>query len=234
MKQGIYHLHIPRTSGIFIKRVLQQESRKSNKKLLSGHFFKIDIEDLKSQDYISGHYALTPVPHVLKTFTIIRNPVERTFSYMKYIWEHFYNYMTIEDSFNFFLNNQNYKKVLSNQQSQFLTQEINVDNYNKKIIDLRDMVYSGWTLDSKNITKESVIESVTRNNIEVLLYDDKDLYKKVFSIFEIENVNTLEFDKKINQSVEIDQDFYNKYYEQIYKMNEVDIEVYNFFKESNQ
>ena len=46
---AIYHLHIPRTSGIFIKRTIAEYSEINKKKMLSGHDFKIEKEDFKDK-----------------------------------------------------------------------------------------------------------------------------------------------------------------------------------------
>lgn len=233
MNKAIYHLHIPRTSGIFIKNVLLDYSQKTNKTVLSGHNIEININDFKNKDYIIGHYGLTPVPHSLKTFAILRDPVERSFSYMKYIWKWFYNDKKIEDVFNFFLTDTKFKELLSNQQSKFLTQTTNLDEYNKNIYDMNKHVLSGWSLINKEITKDSVLESIKKNNIEILFFEDNDLYKKVFNIFELDNVSDLDFSKKINESPIIDLEFYKECYNEIYSLNNIDIEVYNFLRKDS-
>jgi hypothetical protein len=234
MNTAIYHLHIPRTSGIFIKNILLEDYKKNNKAVLCGHNIKIKMEDFKNKDYISGHYGLTPIPHSLKTFAILRDPVERSFSYMKYIWKWFYNDKSIEDVFNFFLTDKNFRELLSNQQSKFLTQSTNLDDYNNNIDDMEKHVLSGWSLIDKQIKQESVLESISKNNIEILFFEDKNLYKKVFNIFELKDVNNINYHKKINESPMVDSKFYKKCYNEIYKINNVDIDVYNFLRRMAQ
>jgi hypothetical protein len=231
MKTAIYFLHIPRTSGVFIRDIVLPHSEKNQKTFLSTHKVNIELQEFKNKDYISGHYGLTPTPYASKTFTILRDPVERSFSYMKYIWEHFYNYMSIDEAFMFFLTNKNFINVLSNQQSYFLTSDIDIDEYNKNTNRIEKHVSSNWYLITKKISKDSVVESINKNNIPVLFFEDPDLYKKVFSIYGLNNNDTIGYNKKANESVETDLELYNKYYDKIYEINEIDIEVYNTLKE---
>ncbi len=232
MKTPIYYLHIPRTSGVFIRDKVLLHSQENNKSFLSTHQINIELEDFKNKDYISGHYGLTPIPYASTTFTILRDPVERSFSYMKYIWEHFYNYLSMEQAFIFFLTNKNFRKNLSNQQSNFLTSHIDINEYNKNTNDTAKHVTSNWYLVTKEINKNSVIESVNKNNINILFFEDPNLYKKVFDFYELKNTSSINLNEKINESKKVDLEFYKKYYEEIYKINEIDIEVYNFFKET--
>ncbi len=230
MKQSVYFLHIPRTSGVFVGREVSAYSKLNNKNFLSGHSDNIQIKDFEDKDYVYGHYALTPIPYLSKTFTILRDPVERCFSYMKHIWKHFYFHMSIEDAFDFFLKDKDFKTKLSNQQSYFLTSEINMEEYNKNINDEFHHVLSGWNLIKKDINKESVIESIDKNNIEICFFEDKNIYNKVFDILQLTNIKDINFDKKKNESVQTKLNFYDKYYNEIYEINKIDIEVYNFLK----
>lgn len=233
MKTPIYYLHMPRTSGVFIRDKVLLHSEKNQKNFLSTHKINIELKDFENKDYISGHYGLTPIPYASTTFTILRDPVERTFSYMKYIWEHLYNYTSMDEAFMFFLTNKNFKENLSNQQSKFLTSEIDINEYNRNTNNIANHVRSNWYLITKNIDKDSVIESVNKNNIEVLFFEDPELYKKVFNFYKIDNSENIDFNKKMNESKKVDTEFYKKYYDQIFEMNKIDIEVYNFFKKDS-
>jgi hypothetical protein len=232
MKKAIYHLHIPRTSGIFISKHVYEYSKENNKNFFArNHSTKVILEDFKKQDYITGHYGLTPIPYSQKTFAILRNPTERSFSYMKYIWQGFYSYMNIDEAFMFFLTDKKIQEAISNQQSKFLTSELNVEEYNKNIHDINKHVISGWSLINKEIDKNSVIKSIKDNKIKILFFEDKDLYKKVFNIFELNNIENINFYEKKNSSIPVDLEIYQKYYDKIYEINKIDIDVYNFLKE---
>jgi hypothetical protein len=230
MKHTIYQLHIPRTSGVFIRSALRSYSENNNKSILAGHNFNINLEDFKVQDYIIGHYGLTPIPYASKTFTILRDPVERCFSYMKYVWQAFYRNLNIDEVFEKFLNDEDFKNILSNQQSKFLTSFMDIKSYNENTNNIKNHFLSGWSLIVPQINKDSVINSINNNNIEVLFFDDERLYKKVFDIFGINNISQIDYYKKTNQSVELDLNFYNKHYDKIVEINQIDIEFYNHLR----
>jgi len=234
MKTSIYQLHIPRTSGVFIRNALRLYSEQNNKSLLSGHNFKIEIEDFSKHDYITGHYGLTPIPYASKTFTIMREPAERTFSYMKYVWQALYKYLSMDEAFTHFLTNKEFRKTISNQQSNFLTSNIDLDVYNRNTNNVQGHVLSGWSLITGEIKSESVIESISSNNIDVLFFEDKDLYKNVFNIFELDNFQNIDFANKLNKSIELDIECYKKYYDEILKINDIDIEVYNILRNESK
>jgi len=202
--------------------------------MLSGHDFEIKEEDFKNKDYIIGHYGLTPIPYSKKTFSILRNPAQRSFSYMKYVWEWHYADRPIEEVFNFFLTDKNFREALSNQQSKFLTQSTNLEEYNNNIDDMNKHVMSGWSLIHKDIDKNSVLDSIIKNNIEVLFFEDKDLYKKVFDILKLGSTENIDFYKKTNESKNFEPELYEKYHNELCEINILDIEVYNILKEKTK
>lgn len=217
---------------MFIAKHVHMHSEKNNKNFFAtNHSTKIIVKDFKKQDYITGHYGLTPVPYAQTTFAILRNPVERSFSYMKYIWKGFYSHMSIDEAFVFFLTDKKIKKAISNQHSKFLTSELNVDEYNKNINDVNKHVISGWSLINKEINKNSVIKSIQDNKIKIFFFEDNDLYKKAFNVFELNNIENINFYQKRNCSITVDLQIYKKYYDRIYEINKIDIEVYDFLKE---
>jgi hypothetical protein len=216
---------------MFFTKHLLDYSQKNNKAFFSrGHSDKIVLKNFETQDYITGHYGLTPVPYARKTFAILRDPVDRSFSYMKYIWQGHYSDKSIEDAFEFFLTDQKLQSALSNQHCKFLTSKIDVENYNKNIDDMKKHVESDWSLISKNIDRESVVKSIDENKIKILFFEDKDLHKKVFDIFELESTEHINFHEKRNSSITVDSKIYRKYYERICEINKNDIELYNFLK----
>lgn len=227
MKQSIYYLHIPRTSGVLIREVVKTKKPLAN--ILAGHKTIITEDVIKNAEYIIGHYGLTPIRENSKTFTILRNPDERLFSYLKYIWKHFYNYLSVEDAITFFLTDSNFKKNISNQQSKFLTGRLDTNLYNSKLKDLKDMVYSGWCLYEYKEDLESVIKSITENNINILFYEDENLYNSAFSLLSIDFPD-INLNNKVNSSLEFSDELYDKFKDTIHSLNLVDWQVYEHFK----
>ena len=58
MKQSVYYMHVPRTSGTFIVQNLREQKPDSN--IVAGHRYPISLDSLEKADYIAGH--TTPIP----------------------------------------------------------------------------------------------------------------------------------------------------------------------------
>lgn len=227
MKQCIYHLHIPRTSGVLIREVIKNQNPES--KIVSGHKNQISISDLDSANFISGHYGTLPIKRSDKTFTIIREPIERTFSCLKYIWSHFYSSMSMYDFFEFYLSDQKLSESVSNQQSKFLTGPVEINKYNDNIKNLKNMVESNWFIESNVKSVSDVISSIYLNNIEVFDYSNKKLYLEISKVIGI-NYNKDIFENKLNISPFMVKDIYLEYYDKVANLNYLDLELYEHFK----
>ncbi len=226
MKQSVYYMHVPRTSGTFIVKNLREQKPDSN--IVAGHRYPISLDTLEQADYIAGHYSNTPVKFADKTFTIMRDPVERTFSYIKGMASVFYSHMPLDDTFTLFLNNEITKKNISNQHSKFFSGFLNLEKYNRYVHNQREMILKGWNLVDYKTNAQDVIEHLSNNNIQVLQYSDPELYSKVFSILDMimpDDVVT-----HVNSSQKISQELYDKYKSQIEDINQLDIELYEYFK----
>lgn len=219
-------MHVPRTSGTFIVNNLREQ--KVDSKIVAGHKHPIYIDELSSADYMCGHYANTPVEFADKTFTILREPIERTFSYIKGMASVFYSYMPLDDVFTLFLNNNITSKNIANQHSKFFSGHLNLDMYNKYVHNQREMILRGWTLRDYKTTSQDVIKHLQDNNIEVFQYSDPLLYDKVFKMLDIDKPQNM--DTHINASQKISQELYDKYRNQIEDLNSVDIELYEYFR----
>jgi hypothetical protein len=105
-----------------------------------------------------------------------------------------------------------------------------MQTYNKNTKNMSDHFLSGWSLIDKKVEPDLVIESINENNVDVLLFEDEKLYEKVFNIFQLENKEDIDYSKKINQSVETDTNFYDRYYDRVLEINKIDMEVYNILR----
>jgi hypothetical protein len=227
MKQCIYHLHIPRTSGVLIRQVLKNQNLGMS--IVSGHLDKISLSQFESANLISGHYGTLPIKYSDKTFAIIREPIERTFSYLKYIWSHFYSDMAIQELFDLYMSDQKLSSSISNQQFKFLTNSIDIEQYNKNIFNLKNMVENNWYLNSASASMNDLVSSTYINNIEILDYKSNTLYSDIAKIIGVEYNDKL-FINKINSSTFMSKDMQSKYYDEIAKLNILDLELYESFK----
>jgi hypothetical protein len=227
MKQCVYHLHIPRTSGVLIREVLKNQNPES--KIVSGHRNKISLSEFESANFISGHYGTSPIKYSQKTFAIIREPIERTFSCLKYIWSHFYSNIPMSNFFDLYLSDEKLSDSVSNQQSKFLTGPLDIDNYNSNIHNLKDMVESNWFIKSNVKSLNEVVSSIEINNVQIFDYARGDTYYELSKLIGLDYNKTL-FENKINVSPFIIKDLHSIYYDKIVKLNNLDLELYEYFK----
>jgi hypothetical protein len=214
----VYHLHLPRTSGVFLRNQLKLSNA------ITGHKLKIDPEDFKKVDYAFGHYGSYPIQYADYSFCIFREPVERTISYFKYIKQHYYTAIDVIELIDLYINDYRLVESVSNLSNKFLTGIINFDLYNRDIRYPRMMVENGWHLNSYATDLQSSISRIKESGIDIL-YFDKNLYDKISDIYKIK------IDKlatKTNSSIEYD--IPKSYYNKIADLNEIDMELYEYFK----
>jgi hypothetical protein len=227
MKRCIYHLHIPRTSGVLIRELFKKNNPKSF--IVSGHKEKLYRTDMMNADFISGHYGTLPIEYSSDIFAIYREPVERTFSYLKYIWPRFYSRMSFDEFLKFFLNDPVLVDAISNQQSKFLTGNINLEKYNDDIYYLKKMVESNWHVENFLQDSKSILEYIDINNIKMFDYAEPNVYQKISELFKL-NIDISGFDDVINPSLDIKEKQYISYIDQIREINLLDLELYNYVK----
>lgn len=226
MKRCVYYLHIPRTSGVFIREMVK--TKKTEATIVAGHNFELSNECFEKAEIIIGHYGTTPIKYSDHTFSILRNPLERTYSYLKYIWSKFYYTISIENFFKTYLDNDKFLNAISNQQSKMLTGSIDLKEYNKNVKDLKDMVEINWSLNNYKTDINGVVKSIKDNNINIFNFNNKNLYQDVFKILNI-SLEKIDIKNKINQSPYIKEDLYVKNYELLKNINNLDLELYEYF-----
>jgi hypothetical protein len=227
MNNAIYHLHIPRTSGVLIRELFKENN--PNAFIVAGHKEILDLSDMANANFISGHYGTSPIEHSSSVFSIYREPVERTFSCLKYIWSKFYNQQNFENFLDFFLNDKKLIESVSNQQSKFLTGSINIDKYNNDIKDLKKIVEHNWHIENYKSDIKSVIDYINNSNIKIFNYEDKNVYKKIVESFNL-NIPVESFKNVLNKSLDIDKNKYVSYVDKIKEINNVDLELYDYIK----
>jgi hypothetical protein len=232
---SIYHLHIPRTSGIYVKNNVLPH-------LITGgvpHFVSnrthIDIDKISNSKFVGGHFGLMPLDYMdnPEIFTVLRNPVDRFISYFKYTTgrirmgqeaeEKKYQWLYGEES-----------KIQSNSQSKFLTGRINIDKFNNGIHYLQENVKNHWFLEDYSLNLNDVLTNVDKfysyslDNQNIFLEDlNKALYKNF-------GFNTFKYKDKANCSPEIGVVFSKKDIDRIIELNELDMQVYEYVQKSKK
>lgn len=223
---SIYHLHIPRTSGGFIRKSIVSKIDGYN---VVGHYRSISDEDFKKASFISGHYGLNPSNFVDRIFTVLRNPNELTFSYIKYLSlvsgvnnfsEDFLKKYLYEDKLRFAVTNVNTK---------FLSANVNIDQYNKNINNHINMANNLWYLEIEDVSSANAIRQIKDKNILTFFYDSKNLYRDIHDMIGI-NYNPINI-SRVNQSFADTEELYEKYFDEISLANNVDLQLYRRFKD---
>jgi len=217
---SIYHLHIPRTSGVFIR---ETAIKKSEKNIFAGHTQKLP-ESFSDYDIVSGHFATTPIKDTDKNFAIFRHPVDLTFSYINYVRDRFYPNKDLGDLIETYLESGKLENFV-NINSKFLTGQVDTLKYNKNITNLLTMAENCWFVKNYDTDLESFVETIQRNKTILVDFDSDEKYDLVSEILG-RKVN----DAKINISSSISQTTLHIYYDLITKLNSFDLEVYDYLK----
>lgn len=222
----VYHLHLPRTSGVFLRNSLRLQNS------ICGHNFRINPEDFKTADYAIGHYGIEPAQYADFSFAILRNPVERTISYFKYINEHLYRNFSISEVIDMYINDPRLKKSIENLSNKFLTGRVDFDLYNQNIRYPRIIVENGWYLKDYSNNYSDSFKSIKNNKINLLYFDDPNLYDKISDIYNIK-IDKDKLTDKNNVSLTNSSKNYEipkRYYSILENINGIDMEMYDYFK----
>lgn len=183
-------------------------------------------DSFKNFDNVSGHFATSPVKETDVNFSIMRNPIDLSLSYIKYMHDRFYAQETFDELFNHYVDT-NKIEHFCNINMKFLTGRINKDKYNQNFHDLRNVAESGWYIEDYSNNVSQSIDIINNNKTQVFIFGDKSIYNTISSLYGISYNNVI-----INQSSKIDVLDSYKYRSKLYKMNLLDLELYDFF-ESN-
>jgi hypothetical protein len=135
----IYHLHIPKTGGIYIVNNLKMSGFFDNKDLsmyqgIEGiNFDHLDYETMKLSNYIHGHFGSEPFDVIkdLSSYTTLRDPVTRVISHFSMI--HFpIKTSNIMKVFNEWVHNDDVDYIVkSNLQARFLSNPLSKEYIDK-------------------------------------------------------------------------------------------------------
>jgi len=206
---NIYHLHIPRTAGVFLRNSILKEIKSDS--CFVGHGSILNLNNINSYNFISGHFGTSPIINNQFVFSIIRNPVDRFISYYSYTKK-----ILKEDFLDRWLFDEEYYRTFQNTQIKFLTNGIDVDRYNLNLVN-SETIKNNWFI-GQNDNLDDAIKFVDSN-----------------FILTIENVDVLlnhlqinKFYDKMNESNQIELP--EKYNKRILYLNEKDMELYQYVR----
>jgi hypothetical protein len=220
---SIYHLHIPRTSGVFIRENIIKQI---NRPMFVGHRIPVP-ENISEYKYVSGHFATNPIKFFDINFAIYREPISLTFSYIAYMRDNFYPHLSVGQLIDYYIDSDKIKNFV-NINSKFLTGEMDYIKYNKRITDLKTVAESCWYVTSNCNNLQFFIETIQKNKTILISYNDKQKYEKVSKFY---NVNYRNID--INRSSKIEDKVLKKYKSIMLELNSFDLEVFDYLESEN-
>lgn len=226
---SIYHLHIPRTSGIYIKNNVIPHLISNGVEHFISNRNKIDVEKIKQSKFVGGHFGLMPLDYMEspEIFTIVRDPVERFISYFKYTTGPKRAGKEAEEKLDRWLYGEECE-MQSNLQSKFLTGKLNIEKFNQDILQFQNTVSSGWYLEGYKLDIKNVISSLEKMKAYTL--EELDLFKIDLnkSLLKQFGFSTFKHSDKANSSYDIGIKFDKRHINRIEEINLLDMEVYEY------
>lgn len=221
---SIYHLHIPRTAGIFIKNHLKDVF--ADKKIFATHNQPIDDDFIKDSFYVGGHFARYPIDKMNNplVFTVLRNPVERFISYYKYT-RHLFPQYKDNELLDRWLYDDYFSKIQSNSQFKSITGTLDIEKYNKFLVDQRTIEENWFIIDYSDNVKDAK-DFIDKNH--VFVFDNiNNLTESICSLLQIPSFKNL---YKYNTSDKSDFGITKLQYDRIIELNQLDMEIYEYAK----
>ena len=232
---SMYHLHVPRTSGTYVKNNVLPHLITGGVEHFASNRSQIDLEQIKNSKFVIGHFGLMPIDYMtdVDVFCILRDPVERFISDFKYTSKITERNGTAEEKLNHLLY-ENQSDLQSNIQSKFLSGRINVDKFN---LDPARYIHSsrnGWFIE--NYSKD--INVIKRNIDKINCYtmDNHSRFKSDFnkSLNKNFGFTTFKHDDKANQSQDVGISLTKSQISRIEDLNRLDMEVYEYVRQTQK
>ena len=232
---SIYYLHIPRTSGIYIRNNVVPHLISSG----VPHFFsnrsEIHISNIENSKLVGGHFGNMPIPYMKnpEVFTIVRNPIDRFISYFKYTTGLIRSKKEIEEKIESWLYGEQ-AEIQSNSQAKFLTGKMNIDKFNKNINFFQSSVNNNWFIENYSLDLNDIIDNINNfycysmDNHNLFLEDLNKALKKEF------NFTTFYHKDKANRSPEIEFSLNKKQVDRVLELNQIDMEIYEYVQKSKK
>lgn len=232
---SIYHLHIPRTSGVYIRNNIVPDLISKEIPHFASNRTKIDAEHISKSSFVIGHFGRMPLKYMdsPKVFCLLRDPVERYISYFKYTT----GYITSEKAAKENLENWLYgpqSVVQANLQSKFLTGSTNIEEFNRNLGNFDAYINNAWHLENCSLEIDYIKKII--ENINIYTMENYENFKNDFNV-EIEKQLGLKIFKhkdKANESPSIKVQIDKAHIKRIKEINQIDYEVYDYVKSNEK
>jgi len=126
--EKLYFLHIPKTAGTSVSRALFQIAEEKELRMVGGVLFDhlADIPDWDESKVLAGHLGLLPLHYNFEYFTVLRDPLERLYSYFSHVKRdpnHYFNRIVARENLDFldYLLDQRFHNLNFNMQTRYLS-----------------------------------------------------------------------------------------------------------------
>lgn len=220
-------MHVPRTSGVFIRNIIADRFNMKNK--IVGHGQVLEDAEYVNAEFISGHFGIEPLRYAKKAFSIIRDPNKLTFSYIKHIHARLKMTVPFEELLNIYLTPSEFSFAVTNLITKSLTGTVDIEEYNKHYSSQIIMVDNCWFLKDHLTDHDDVISFIKDYNIKIYIYESQNVYSSILSDNQIDNIDVNDR-KAVNNTSKSFDHLYDKYLDRINELNDIDGKVYAHFK----
>lgn len=218
---SIYHLHIPRTSGVFMRGHILREFM--GKRTFATHYSRIDDNILGNSYFVGGHFGTYPIELMSDplVFSVLRDPVKRFISYFKYVYPSIGSGDPDKD-FDRWISDESISHYQSNTQTKFLSNSIDVDLYNQNI-GLDKRIIANWFI--KDVSDTAIAKMFIDKHNVFIMEDGPKIYQDITNML---GVSPFPHTEQINNSATINLNISKKQYDKIEELNSLDLEVYDY------
>jgi len=228
---------VPRTSGLFIRSGVHLAFQTNKlKSAIVYHDRSISQNIFKDAEFISGHLGNYPNLFIkdLKSFTILRDPVERFISWFFFMYENSRSFEELEKIFDQWLYNPEIYPYLSDMQTKFLTGTVDETGFNSTK-SIMDKTMNEWFLKDYSFDESVMrakVDSISCYTVETrgILLDDIIRYMgKTYGFVPNFQHRNMMFNSSTSKRFVITDKMINR----IKELNQNDILLYDMVKRSN-
>ncbi|CAB5218121.1 Sulfotransferase [uncultured Caudovirales phage] len=222
----VYHLHIPRCSGIYVREHLLPNLKSRQISFFASHHIYLNEKDLMDRSFISGHFGTKPIQDENQIlFTMLRDPVDRYISNFLYITK-FNGQKEMYHKLNQWVENPEVIALQSNLQYKMLSNPTDVAWYNNSDKNIYERANNGWCLDKNVFTDPKSV--LNKCEIVGLIEEHSSFIKKLNNLLEKQyGFSTFLNSRKLNGNggtIEIPDSLKRK----IEEVNSLDMEMYEY------
>lgn len=232
---SIYHLHIPRTSGIYVSSNIVPYLISNKIEHYASNRSIIDPEKIKNSKFVSGHFGLMPLDYMNnpEVFVLVRDPVERFISYFNYTTGLIKSKSEAYQKLDYWLYGDQ-SNIQSNSQSKFLTGYMNYEKFNLGVNQFQNAVYNNWFIEKYSLDINTIKANIDSFNVFTLDNQASFINHLNKSLYKEFNFKTFKYNEKYNSAPDIGVSFSKSHIEKIQELNSIDMEMYDYVQKNQK